>query len=108
MKKFKYLGMYFTPLRQFTPRENALGIGLPFRSVGISNYGGDLNNWVSAGWSHEAFYEKAKAAGAGELDVFLWRGKTVVPCSNELFELMEDSPLLRCYCENNRATYVSK
>jgi hypothetical protein len=82
-KQFKYLYRTFTPVRRFSEREQAEGIRLPLRSTGIGRYA-----WCQPNtWDHEKFYEKARKAGSGNYDVFLYHGKEVVPGENELFFL---------------------
>jgi len=84
-KQFKYLYRTFTPVRRFTKSEEAAGIKLPLKSTGIGNY-----DWCQTNtWDHTKFYERAQKAGAGDYDVFLFHGKEVVPCENELFFLEE-------------------
>lgn len=93
-KSFIYLGKRFTPVRQFTASEDALGLRLPLRSIGISNYKGGIftvANHISDQYDYDTFYKKAKSVGAGEIDVFLTSISgdkiEVVPCTNELFRL---------------------
>ena len=106
MKSFKLYGQLFTPVRKLTEAEQILGIGLPLRSTGISNYD-NFSNHISSEWNYEKFYEKAKKVGAGEIDVFLMNKKiTVVPGTNELFELKEDSQLLKKW--NYQNIYYAK
>jgi hypothetical protein len=81
MEQFKYLGKMVKPLRQFTKEEEARGLRLPLRSIGIDNYRGK--------WDYDKFYAKAKKAGAGEIDIFEYCGIKVVPCSNELFQIID-------------------
>lgn len=89
-KPFYYLGFKFWPKRQFTKSEKDDGIRLPgLRSIGISNYKGDMykvQNHISAEWNYDDFYKAAKKAGAGKIDVFIMNMTIVVPCQNELFE----------------------
>jgi len=86
---FHYLGMEFTPLRQFNKQEKEIGLSLPMRTIGISNYDKELmpiHTRISAKWNYEAFYAEAKKVGADKIDIFMWQGKQVIPCGNELFE----------------------
>lgn len=81
MNSFNFLGKTFIPKRQFTKREENVGLRIVGRSTGIGNY-----EWSKVkGWNYEKFYIEAKKAGAGEIDIFLLDGKEVIPCENELF-----------------------
>lgn len=79
MPTFVYNEMTFEPVRQFTKKENKLGLKLPFRSIGISTY---KNNY-----DYDQFYQQAASIDAGNIDVFKCDKGLVVPCSNELFGL---------------------
>ncbi|WP_075344101.1 hypothetical protein [Tenacibaculum agarivorans] len=84
MKPFFYKDLMITPKRKFTSLERKIGIGLPFSSIGVSNYDSRKDDIF---WSYKEFYSLAQEAGAGEIDVFEYKGMEIVPCQNELFHL---------------------
>lgn len=85
-KSFKYLGLTFTPVRNFTKSEQDTGIGLPFYSIGVSNYTTNPAMCkITNKWSWEGFYEVAKERNM-VVDIYLLNHKAqVIPCQNELF-----------------------
>ena len=89
MKPFIYNGMRLTPLRELTQSEVNQGLKLPFTSIGVSNYQNvpHLNRQTDIPYNYINFYVKAKLAGAENIDVFLYKGMEVVPCTNELFKI---------------------
>jgi hypothetical protein len=85
MESFTYKGQKFTPMRKFNSSEEREGFVIrKLRSIGIHNYK-DRESILNT-WNWEEFYEQAKTVGAGEIDIFSWRGIKVVPCENELFQ----------------------
>ena len=85
LKTFKFLGETFKPIRQFSLNEGNIFEITPYLK-GLKN-NEKFTNYDGGKWSWQEFYNKAKKAGAGEIDVFEMKGKNVVPCKNELFEL---------------------
>lgn len=83
-KTFKYLGYTFTPVRQFTEKENALGLRLPISHLDKPrlNVNGKDNQF-----NHDDFYKAAKTANADQIDIFEMADETlVIPCSYTLQE----------------------
>ncbi|SEC63971.1 hypothetical protein SAMN04489761_3483 [Tenacibaculum sp. MAR_2009_124] len=82
MKKFKYNGLEFQPFRQLNKQERNKELRLELVSIGINSYDN-----ASIQYNYDDFYKQAKKVGAQKIDVFLYDGIKVVPCTNELFEL---------------------
>lgn len=87
-KTFKYLGYSFKPVRQFTEKEEKLGLRLPisYLSKKRLNVLGKDNQF-----NHDAFYNAAKQVNADQLDIFeMADGTLVIPCSYTLQEYKID------------------
>jgi len=85
---FFYLNMKLKPIRKFTKAESKKGIGLPLKSIGVSNYKNSRDSETN--YSHKDFYEAAVKKGLDYADVFLLNDSfEVVPCENELFKLVK-------------------
>lgn len=79
-KTFNYLNHNFQPLGRLKENFDFFIVTRHCRSIGIYNYD-------EGEYSHSEFYQNAEKTGAGETDVFLMNGQTIVlPCQNELFE----------------------
>lgn len=93
-KSFKYLGYTFTPVRQFTSEESALGFRLPLSYLDKRRL--DVNGKDNQ-FNYDDFYKAAKTVGAGEIDVFKMNNSLlVVPCSYTLQEYkIEDRTLIK-------------
>jgi hypothetical protein len=89
MKAFIFNGMTITPKRQFSKEEKEKGLCLPIRSIGISNYSYMKNRKNDIYWNYGEFYNEASKVGASEIDVFELNGMDVIPCNNELFQLIK-------------------
>lgn len=86
-RPFEYNGLTLKPLRTLPDGFNFFDVMRRTKSVGIDNYN---NDQTRLNFNYDDFYSAAKKAGAEAVDIFLLlgEGKEVIPCSNELFELL--------------------
>lgn len=81
--EFRYLGKTFKPYKKLR------GGRATFEAISrrLQN-----NRITPKRWNWEKFYQAAAAADPRnkEVDLFLWEGRVVIPCSNYLFEYREE------------------
>lgn len=84
MNEFNYLRRKFKPVGTLPKDSDFHATTRKCKRIGIHNYEGGK-------YSHTDFYNAARRAGCGEIDVFQMNGSTIVlPCENELFEYTGD------------------
>lgn len=89
-QSFIYQGKRFIPVRPLTPKESAMSLSEITRAFGLADCPEfqraerpDATDYRPI-WNHADFYQIAKAAGAGDMEVFRLGNQQVIPCQNYL------------------------
>jgi len=98
MKGFRFKGFTFRPFRQLTAEEKRTsGQNSAWRRIRTQEPVEETTlepvlKDKESGWDYKAFYQAAKQAGAGKIDLFMVAGRggqLFLPANNHLFALPE-------------------